>query len=127
MELRREGRALTDTDWTIRRASPDDAEPLTACLVEAYAEDAARLADLPSMSDGVAGQIHHDQVWVADSGGTVVGGLVLAPGDGFMKLVNVAVHPDRRGAGLGKALLTLADNEAKRQGFAEMRLNTHSG
>ncbi|MCP4384626.1 MAG: GNAT family N-acetyltransferase, partial [Hyphomicrobiales bacterium] len=46
---------------------------------------------------------------------------------GFMKLVNVAVHPDRRGAGLGKALLTLADNEAKRQGFAEMRLNTHSG
>ncbi|WP_421726059.1 GNAT family N-acetyltransferase [Bauldia sp.] len=115
------------SDWTIRRAGLADADPLTACLEVAYAEDAARLADLPSMSDGVAGQIANDQVWVAEADGTVVGGLVLATGDGFMQLVNVAVHPDRRGTGLGRALLQLADREAVAQGFAEMRLNTHAG
>lgn len=118
---------MTDTDWVIRRAGLADAEPLTACLEVAYAEDAARLADLPSMSDGVVGQIVNDQVWVVDAAGTVVGGLVLAPGEGFMKLVNVAVHPDRRGAGVGRALLELADAESRKQGFDEMRLNTHAG
>ena len=55
----------------------------------------------------------------------IVGGLVLVPWDRFMWLANVAVHPDHRGGGLGRALMELAENESLMQGLRELRLNTH--
>lgn len=111
--------------WSLRRAEPGDAEALAACLAAAYADAAARIPDFPSMSDGIAEDIARLDVRVAETAGRVVGGLVLAPADGFLKLVNVAVHPDARGTGLGRALLQAADSVARDLGFGEMRLNTH--
>ena len=64
-------------------------------------------------------------MWVAEVASAVVGGLVLVPQDGFMLLANVAVHPDHRGAGLGRALMALAETEALRHGHRELRLSTH--
>ena len=55
----------------------------------------------------------------------IVAGLILVACIGFMKLANLAVHPDHGGKGLGRKLIELAEREAKRQGFGEMRLNTH--
>ncbi len=114
------------TDWTIRRAEPADADGLGTCFDRAYARYAARLDDLPPMSEGLAEDIARHHVWVAEAAGAIVGGLVLVPGDGFMLLANVAVHPDHRGMGLGQRLLALAESEAVRRGYAEMRLNTHA-
>ena len=113
-------------DWTIRRAVAQDADGLGKCLDAAYAQFAARIDDLPSMAEDCAGEIARNLVWVADAGGAIMGGLVLSPGDGFMLLVNVAVHPDSRGTGLGKRLLTLAETEAEARGYTEMRLSTHA-
>ena len=42
-----------------------------------------------------------------------------------MKLANVAVHPDHGGKGLGRKLMALSEGEARKQGYCEMRLNTH--
>ena len=114
------------TDVTIRRAGIDDADGLGQCLDAAYAQYAARIEDLPPMSDGCAEEIAANLVWVAEAGGAIVGALVLAPRDGFMLLANVAVHPDMRGAGVGKRLLALAESESQERGFGEMRLNTHA-
>ncbi len=114
------------TEVTIRRAAIDDADGLGQCLDAAYAQFAARIADLPSMSEGCAEEIAGNLVWVAETGGAIVGALVLAPRDGFMLLANVAVHPDGRGTGLGRRLLTLAESEATERGYSEMRLNTHA-
>ena len=111
--------------WSVRRAEPDDAAALAACLEAAYADAAARIADLPSMADGVAEDIARLDVHVAEVEGRVVGGVMLAPAAGFVKLVNVAVHPGARGMGLGGALLALAETRARDLGFREMRLNTH--
>lgn len=111
--------------WSIRRARPADADALAACLDAAYAQYADRLAELPRMSDGCAEDIARFDVWVAETGGRVVGGLVLMREDGFMRLANVAVHPDARGTGLGRTLIRLAEAEAQALGFREMRLNTH--
>lgn len=111
--------------WTIRRADLSDADGLGNCLDAAYAQYANRIADLPPMSADCAGEIAEHLVWVAEAGGAIVGVLVLMPSDGFMLLVNVAVHPDGRGAGIGRALLTLAETEAMARGYAEMRLSTH--
>ena len=113
-------------NWTIRRADVRDANGLSRCFDAAYAQYAARIDDLPPMSENCAEEIAKYLVWVAEAGGTIVGGLVLVPSDGFLLLANVAVHPDNRGAGLGRRLLTLAETEAVDRGHAEMRLNTHA-
>lgn len=114
-------------NWIIHKAEPRDAEALSACIDAAYAQYAARIADLPPVSVDCAGEIARFQVWVAEIANDVVGGLVLVPQDGFMRLANVAVHPERRGAGLGRAFMELAESEAMDQGYVELRLNTHAG
>jgi len=40
-------------------------------------------------------------------------------------LDNVAVDPAAQGTGLGRALIAFAEAEARRRGYAEMRLYTH--
>jgi ribosomal protein S18 acetylase RimI-like enzyme len=40
-------------------------------------------------------------------------------------LDNIAVRPDRQGAGLGRRLIAFAEADARRRGFAELRLYTH--
>lgn len=113
-------------NWMLRRAVAGDADALAACFAAAYADAAARIADLPDVAADCAGEIARHQVWVALVGGAVAGGLVLAPHDGFMLLANVAVDPTHRGVGLGRALIAHADAEALRQGHREMRLSTHA-
>lgn len=120
---------------TIRRAGSRDADGLGQCFAAAYAPFAADLHDLPDMAAGVAADIDRHLVWVAERAdqdtpaatATIVGGLVLIPGDGFMQLANIAVLPAAAGQGLGGRLLALADAEARKRGFVDMRLSTHTG
>ena len=111
--------------WTVRRAEPGDAPALAACIDAAYARYAARISDLPPVSEGIAEEIAQHQVWVAEIDGVIVGGLVLVAFEGFMQLANVAVHPDHTGAGLGRELISLAESEALAHGYRELRLTTH--
>jgi ribosomal protein S18 acetylase RimI-like enzyme len=77
------------------------------------------------MLEDYATVIEERQVIVAAFGGTVAGVIVLAAShEGFL-LENVAVLPDHRGSGLGKALLQYAESEARRQGFGSLYLYTH--
>ncbi len=112
-------------NWTLRKAQHRDADALSACIDAAYAQYVARIADLPPVSAGCAGEIAKNQVWVAETGTDIVGGLVMEAGEDFMLLTNVAVHPNHRGTGLGRALVALAETAAVEQGYREMRLTTH--
>ncbi len=112
-------------NWKIRTAEHRDADALSACIGAAYAQYATSITDLPPVSANCADEIAKYQVWVAEFEEDVVGGLVIIPEENFMRLANVAVHPKLRGIGLGRALITLAETEAVKQGFREMRLNTH--
>ncbi len=112
-------------DWSIRKAQLGDAEALASCIDAAYARYADRIMDLPPVSEGCAEDIARHQVWVAEVGAKLVGGLVLVARDGFLKLANVAVHPDHNGKGLGRVLIDLAEREARKQGYGELALNTH--
>ena len=47
------------------------------------------------------------------------------PRDDFLLLDNIAVYPDHYGQGLGGRLLALADGEATRLGYRELRLHAH--
>lgn len=111
--------------WRIREAELSDADALAACISAAYAHYANRISDLPDVSDGIEDAIVENQVWVAVESDAIVAGLILVPQDDAMKLANVAVHPDHGGKGLGRELIALSEREAMRQGYGEMRLNTH--
>lgn len=111
--------------WTIRKADRRDAGALSACIDAAYAHYVARITDLPPVSADCAEEIATHQVWVAEIGKAIVGGLVMSPKDTFMLLANVAVHPDHKGTGLGRALIGHAETESLNQGYRELRLTTH--
>ena len=77
------------------------------------------------MTDDYAEVIRSSQVTVAESHGTIVGVIVLTTTDEGFVIDNVAVHPSHRGKSLGKALLQLAEAEARRAGFGSIYLYTH--
>lgn len=110
----------------IRKARTTDADPLAACIDTAYAKYVNRIPDLPPVAEGCAEDIANNQVWVAIEADEIIGGLILARHGEILKLNNVAVHPDYAGKGLGRALIAFAEDEAKKQGFAELHLNTHA-
>lgn len=85
---------------------------MASCIDAAYAKYVERISDLPDVSDGCAQDIADNQVWVAAQSDEIIAGLVLVAGDGFMKLANVAVHPDHGGKGLGRKLTELSEYES---------------
>jgi ribosomal protein S18 acetylase RimI-like enzyme len=61
--------------------------------------------------------------WISGSPITAV--LTLYPGDDHLLLENIAVHPSAQGRGLGRALMSFAEQEAARRGLTRMTLVTH--
>ena len=65
-------------------------------------------------------------VSVIEAGGSVGGLIVLVEMPGYLQVDNVAVDPARQGEGLGRALMSYAEDAARAAGLAELRLFTHS-
>jgi GNAT superfamily N-acetyltransferase len=61
--------------------------------------------------------------WVA--GTPVVAVLTIYPRGDHLLVENIAVHPDAQGRGLGRGLMSFAEQEAARQGLTRMALFTH--
>jgi GNAT superfamily N-acetyltransferase len=110
----------------IRKAEPSDLAALSAIVAAAYQRDVDRIGKPPGpMLDDYAARINARTAWVAEIDGGVVGLLVLLPQEDHLLLDNVAVDPARHGQGIGRALMAFAEEEAIRQGYAELRLYTH--
>jgi ribosomal protein S18 acetylase RimI-like enzyme len=65
------------------------------------------------------------EVWVAVVDDRVAGFLVLIVADDHLLLENVAVRPAEQGHGIGRRLLTLAEDRADDVGRGVIRLYTH--
>jgi len=109
----------------IRRALPADVPALKSCMDAAYAKYTSRISDLPSVSEGIEEDIQNHQVWVVIEDNNLIAGLILVAGEEYIKVVNLAVHSDHGGKGIGHKLMQHSENEARRQDYNEMRLNTH--
>ncbi len=117
---------MTEMEYSFRSAVAADAPGVAALVNAAYSHYVERIGMLPRpMTDDYAEVIANHRVTVAESHGAIVGVVVLAvDGEGFL-IDNVAVDPAHRGKGLGKALLALAEAEARRAGFDSIYLYTH--
>jgi HAD superfamily hydrolase (TIGR01509 family) len=112
--------------YALRTANEGDVAAVAACVHAAYRHYVERIGRPPGpMTDDYADVIRARQVTVAESAGRIVGVLVLALTEEGFLLENVAVDPSRRGTGLGRTLLELAEAEARRAGFDSIYLYTH--
>jgi ribosomal protein S18 acetylase RimI-like enzyme len=112
--------------FSFRPADGRDAAAVSDLVGAAYGHYVDRLGMLPGpMTLDYADVIRDAQVTVAESGGAIVGVIVLDRNDEGFVIENVAVHPDARGMGLGRALLEFAESEAQRAGFDSIYLYTH--
>ncbi|HTV87634.1 MAG TPA: GNAT family N-acetyltransferase [Stellaceae bacterium] len=93
----------------------------------AYAVYIPRIGKPPGpMLDDYAQLIAAGAVSVLEEpAGTVAAIVVLSPKPDHLLLDNIAVRPERQGRGLGRRLIEFAEAEARRRGFAELRLYTH--
>lgn len=112
---------------TIRLARLDDRAVIEEIVRAAYSIYIERIGRPPGpMHDDYRGLIEAGSVSViedADRG--ITGIIVLIPKADHLLLDNIAVRPDSQGHGFGRALIAFAESEARRLGFAELRLYTH--
>jgi GNAT superfamily N-acetyltransferase len=111
----------------IRRAKPADRAAVESIVNEAYALYIDRIGKPPGpMLDDYGALIAAGAVRVLDpDAGEIAAIIVLLDKADHMLLDNIAVRRDRQGQGLGRQLIAFAEDEARRLGFAEIRLYTH--
>ena len=109
-----------------RRAHPDDASAIAALVNRAYEKYVARIGRKPRpMTADYDAAVTAHQMWVIEDNGVIVAALELIPEKDVLLIENIAVDPAQQGTGLGKRLLAFAEDEARRQGFAALRLYTN--
>ena len=112
----------------MRRAVDGDVAAVAALVEAAFARHVEAVGRRPApMDDDHAGRVARGEQWVRDGeDGALVASVVLVDGGDHLVVHNVAVAPDRQGAGLGRALLAFAEDEARRRGRPELRLHTNA-
>jgi ribosomal protein S18 acetylase RimI-like enzyme len=78
------------------------------------------------MDTDYAVAVERDEVWVAVVDEELAGFVVLRPAAGDLLLENVAVDPVLQGRGVGRMLLDLAEERARRLGLNGVRLYTNA-
>jgi len=109
-----------------RRAIAADATEVAALVQRAYAPWVAVIGQRPApMDDDYAARCAAGEAHVLEQNGALAAVLVLEDGPGHLWLDNLAVDPAFQGHGLGRALLSFAEAEARRRARPELRLLTH--
>jgi len=111
----------------IRAATATDVPAIAGIVGQAYRHYVDRIGKPPGpMLDDYAALIDAGAVHVlALDEGNIAAIVVLLEKPDHLLLDNIAVRPDRQGQGLGRQLIMFAEAEARRLGFAELRLYTH--
>ncbi len=111
----------------IERAGTADIAAIEDLVRRAYTKYIERIGKPPGpMLEDYRARVAEGAVWVLREGGKIAGVLVLLPEPDHLLLDNVAIDPDAQGRGHGRSLIAFAEAEAKRLGFAELRLYTHA-
>ncbi|WP_349368074.1 GNAT family N-acetyltransferase [Salinarimonas sp.] len=111
-----------------RPAGPDEAPAVAALVDAAFAAYLPRLGRPPGpmLQDWAANVAAGEVVVVADETGALDALARIVPEPEALLLDTLAVRPDRQGRGLGRALVAVAEDEARRRGLARLRLYTNA-
>jgi len=114
------------SDLAIVRAPADSAAAI-ACVTAYFAELAARFeGGFDPGRPGYADPKDAGDFFVARRGAAVVGcGAVKKHAAGIAEIKRMWVTPAARGQGIARALLTALEDEARRQGYARVVLDTN--
>jgi len=116
----------TGTAPAIRPATAADVPAIERIVHDAYVKYVTRIGKPPGpMLDDYAARVAAGEVSVCADGDAIAGILVLEPAPDHLLHDNIAVAPAWQGRGVGRLLLDFADAEARRAGYAELRLYTH--
>ena len=116
----------SDRSMTIRKAKAEEAEIIAAITDAAYAKYIERMGRKPRpMTEDYHQIVTQHPVWLLSVGDRPVGVLVLVPEAEAMLIYSVALEPAYQKQGLGRRLLQLAEDEARRAGLDRMRLYTN--
>jgi ribosomal protein S18 acetylase RimI-like enzyme len=111
----------------IRRAAAADVADIAALVQRAYGDYVESLGVRPApLDDDYSARVTEGQTWLAEDEG-VAGVIVLVVKSDHLLVDNVAVAPERQGAGVGRELLAHAEAFAESHGLAEVRLYTNAG
>ncbi|MET1411113.1 GNAT family N-acetyltransferase [Roseibium sp. HPY-6] len=110
---------------TIRLAVLQDLPHLKQCIERAYAQDKARIKNLPDVSAGLEEAFHSNTILVAEVDGRRAGCAILSLKGSEAHLINLAVDPGFMGRGLGRQLVEAAERKAIEHGALDMHLATH--
>ena len=110
----------------IRSANSADTSVVRDLVHASYSKYIERIGKEPApMLDDYASLIDAGDVWVAVEDDEVLGVLVIQVVEEHLFVGSVAVRPDQQGRGLGRALMSFAEEEAERNGLREIRLYTN--
>lgn len=110
----------------VRPAMAGDQRAVEELVIAAYLPWTVRLGVRPAPMDAdYLSLISAGRVYVTGSD-ALEGVVVLIPEPDALLVENIAVRPDRQGAGIGRRLLSFAEAEARRRRIPEVRLYTHA-
>ena len=112
---------------SVRPARPRDSVAVGDLVRTVYSKYVERIGKEPApMLEDYDAWIRDGEMWVLEGrGGGVVGVLVMRSIEDRMFVDNVAVAPGQQGRGLGRRLMTFAEERAKEAGLSEIRLYTN--
>jgi N-acetylglutamate synthase-like GNAT family acetyltransferase len=121
---------MTPANIVIRRAPADfaDWENVRALIIDAFAYMQGRI-DPPSSAlrmtaQSMAADAAMGALLLAEIDGALVGCAFIRRKEDALYIAKLAVRPDRQQRGIGRALITAAQDEARAQGLAALELQT---
>lgn len=112
---------------TVRLAVEDDANAVRSCVTAAFEHYIKRIGKPPApMLLDFSAEIKAQHVWIAEVEMRIVGAIVQYETRLGFYIDTVAVLPSKQGKGVGRALLTFAEEEACRRGYNSLYLCTNS-
>jgi len=114
------------SDYVIRRATLADASAVDALTQAAYAKWVPIIGrkPMPMLADYTKAVVDH-RVDTIEIEGRLAALVELDLRPDHLLIVNLAVHPEYQGRGLGKMLLAHAESVAREAGLGELRLYTN--
>lgn len=118
---------MMNETFPLRRATAADAAAVRDLTRAAYAKwvPVVGREPLPMTADYDRAVGEH-VIDLLEEDGILIALIEMAPADGRLLIVNVAVRPDRQGGGIGGRLLDHAERFARSLGFEEVELYTNA-